>query len=277
MSTKLVPVPFQNTTLYVVDADGEPHVPMKPVVEGMGLDWSSQHAKLKSTHRFATCMVEITTQLPGDDQRRSVACMPLRKLPGWMMTIQPSRLREEIRETVIAYQNECDDVLWAYWTKGKVENPRLSAKQNPLPPAHQISIDFAKAAAEMLSLSDSSKVRMLKRAMETYGCDTGMLPGYTEDRLAFSLTHLLKDRDTRFTARTLNPILVDIGILEQRERASTKAPSKTKQFKVLTKRGLAYGRNEVCPDAPRESNPLYYEDSFDALLDEVKTYINVTA
>ncbi|WP_349573138.1 phage antirepressor N-terminal domain-containing protein [Azotobacter salinestris] len=110
-------VPFRHAELLLVDRDGEPFVPMRPIVQGMGLDWKSQHVKL-SGGRFSTCMVEITTQLPGETQRRAVACLPLRKLPGWLMSIHPNKVREELRDGIIAYQNECDDVLWAYWNEG---------------------------------------------------------------------------------------------------------------------------------------------------------------
>lgn len=89
--TSTTPVLFRDATLYLVDVDGEPYVPMKPVVEGMGLSWQPQHEKLQSNQRLATCTTEIVMQLPGDDQRRKVTCFPLRKLPGWLMTIQPSR------------------------------------------------------------------------------------------------------------------------------------------------------------------------------------------
>ncbi len=51
-------VPFHGNNLYVVNYNGEPHVPMKPIVEGMGLDWKSQFSKIKS--RFSKGMVEIT-------------------------------------------------------------------------------------------------------------------------------------------------------------------------------------------------------------------------
>ncbi|MEA1050514.1 phage antirepressor N-terminal domain-containing protein [Lamprobacter modestohalophilus] len=131
----LLPVSFRDSTLYLVEADnGQPLVPMKPVVEGMGLDWSSQHRKLADpVNRWDTCMVVTTMQMPGDDQHRQVACLPLRKLPGWMMTIQPSRCRPEIRETVIAYQNECDDVLWDYWSNARPQpEPPQPTSQLPL-------------------------------------------------------------------------------------------------------------------------------------------------
>lgn len=118
-------VPFHGTNLFVVEHEGQPYAPMRPIVEGMGLDWKSQHVKLQSG-RFETCVVEITTQIPGDDQRRAVTCLPLRKLMGWLMSIHPNKVRSEIRDKVIAYQSECDDVLWNYWTKGSATNARVA-------------------------------------------------------------------------------------------------------------------------------------------------------
>ncbi|MGL4349397.1 MAG: phage antirepressor N-terminal domain-containing protein, partial [Plesiomonas shigelloides] len=37
-----ISVPFQGANLYLVEQDGQPYVPMKPVVEGMGLAWQGQ-------------------------------------------------------------------------------------------------------------------------------------------------------------------------------------------------------------------------------------------
>ncbi|EAY56038.1 MAG: probable antirepressor protein (Ant) [Leptospirillum rubarum] len=124
MNASLVSVPFHGHALFLVEQNNEPYTPMKPIVEGMGLDWKSQYQKLVSNNE-RTCMVMITIQVPGDTQSRETLCMPLRKLPGWLMTIHPSRVKPEIREKVIAYQNECDDVLWKYWNTGAVVNPRV--------------------------------------------------------------------------------------------------------------------------------------------------------
>ncbi|EBR4567686.1 hypothetical protein B1Q46_17190 [Salmonella enterica] len=115
-------VSFYGNSLYVVNHNGEPYTPMKPIVEGMGMDWMGQFRKLKS--RFATSIEEISIQLPGDIQRRNVVCLPLRKLAGWLQTISPNKVKPEIRDRVIQYQNECDDVLYDYWAKGVVVNPR---------------------------------------------------------------------------------------------------------------------------------------------------------
>lgn len=127
-----ITVPFHSAELYLVEHNGQPYVPMRSIVQGMGLDWKSQFVKLKQ--RFSTCVVEITMQILGDDQARLHTCLLLRKLPAWLYSIHANKVKPELRETVIMYQNECDDVLWDYWTKGQAINQRkaISPEQQAL-------------------------------------------------------------------------------------------------------------------------------------------------
>ncbi|WP_371915939.1 phage antirepressor N-terminal domain-containing protein [Pseudomonas sp. B19(2017)] len=115
-------IPFRSAKLLLVERDGQPFIPMKPVVEGMGLDWKSQHAKLQGS-RFNAIMVMITTT-GADGKQYEMACLPLRKLAGWLMSIHASKVRPELRDGVIDYQNECDDALWSYWNQGRAVNHR---------------------------------------------------------------------------------------------------------------------------------------------------------
>lgn len=113
-------VPFHGDNLYLVNFNGEPHVPMKPVVEGMGLAWQPQHEKLKT--RFNKGITEIVIPTKGGEQ--SMTCLAFRKFAGWLHTINVGKVRPELREKVACYQDECDDVLYQYWTKGEVKNQR---------------------------------------------------------------------------------------------------------------------------------------------------------
>ncbi|MGV8004581.1 phage antirepressor N-terminal domain-containing protein [Photorhabdus temperata subsp. temperata] len=110
-------VPFYGDNLYVVNHNGEPYVPMKPIVDGMGLAWQSQYEKLKQ--RFKSTITEIVI-VAADGKKRDMICLALRKLAGWLNTISPNKVKPEIRDRVIQYQDECDDVLYEYWTKGEV-------------------------------------------------------------------------------------------------------------------------------------------------------------
>jgi len=121
-------VPFHGAELYVVEHDGEPYTPMKPIVDGMGLDWASQFTKVKQ--RFQSTIVEIT-MVAEDGKRRSMTCLPVKKLPGWLHSINVGKIRPELRERVAEYQAECDDALWQYWNEGIAVNPRVAFAVNP--------------------------------------------------------------------------------------------------------------------------------------------------
>lgn len=127
-------VDFHQDRLMLVEYNGEPYVPMRPIVENMGLDWKGQHTKLKQ--RFSTCVEEITIQMPNDNQRRAYTCLPLRKLFGWLMMIMPNKVKPSLRDKIIQYQNECDDVLWQYWTN---KQTRYQDELNELIAKEQIS------------------------------------------------------------------------------------------------------------------------------------------
>lgn len=126
--TTAIKVSFHGDTLYLVDKNGEPYVPMKPVVEGMGLTWQSQHEKLKQ--RFNSTITEIV-MVASDGKSRQMTCLAFRKFAAWLSSLTPNKVKPDIRDKVIQYQEECDDVLYEYWTKGEVKNPRKVKKALP--------------------------------------------------------------------------------------------------------------------------------------------------
>lgn len=140
MSVAQMAVPFHGAELFIVEHNGEPYTPMKPIVEGMGLDWKSQFDKIKQ--RFAKGMVEIPIPTLGGLQQ--MLCLPLRKLAGWLYTIHVNKVRPELRERIMQYQEECDDVLWRYWTEGQVTNPRRTTKSQRAKLHEAISLLMAK-------------------------------------------------------------------------------------------------------------------------------------
>lgn len=112
MNNNALTVSFHGAQLYIINQNGEPYTPMRPIVQGMGLDWPSQYKKMKRNEK-RWGVVMMTTPTEGDEQ--DSLCIPLRKLFGWMTGIDAGRVSPEIRETVIQYQNECDEVLYQHW------------------------------------------------------------------------------------------------------------------------------------------------------------------
>lgn len=131
MQEQILPVPFHGDTLVMVDHNNQPFVAMKSVVENMGLAWQSQHAKLKE--KFGSVITIIVTTA-GDGKNYEMTCLPLRKLAAWLYSINPNKVAEHLRDKVRQYQDECDDALWDYWTKGAAVRGGESANTG-----HQLS------------------------------------------------------------------------------------------------------------------------------------------
>lgn len=126
-TSRAITVPFHGAELYVVEHNGEPYTPMKPIVEGVGVSWQGQHEKLTANNeRWG--IKEIL--MPSKGGVQSMLSLPLRKLAGWLMTLSPNKIKNlDVRARVIQYQDECDDALWQYWNDGVAVNHRAFSVQ----------------------------------------------------------------------------------------------------------------------------------------------------
>ena len=139
-ASRVITAPFHGAQLYVVEHEGQPYAPMKPIVMAMGLDWGSQFRKV-AANEARWGVVNLT--IPSEGGAQSMACLPVRKIAAWLTTIEPGKVKKpEVRARVIQYQNECDDALWKYWNDGvavrspKEDGNKRSNIQDRLPLYH---------------------------------------------------------------------------------------------------------------------------------------------
>lgn len=107
----IVTVNFRGDQLYGFENDDGTFVALKPIVESMGLDWSSQLKRVKRDRILSEGMVGLTTPFGrGGDQE--CVCLKLELVNGWLFTIGTANItNDEVREKVIVYQRECYAVL----------------------------------------------------------------------------------------------------------------------------------------------------------------------
>ena len=155
----LSPVQFHGSTIFIVTHKGEPYATMRPIIEGMGLRWAAQTVKLNSNReRWGVSMIETPTTSGIQD----TLCMPVRKLPAFFASINPNKVRPELRDRIRLYQDECDDALWNYWTKGQATRKPKAA----LPAPAQLNLPAAEPLfdeAPLLELAED-----IRRAQQTY-------------------------------------------------------------------------------------------------------------
>ncbi|HAW1357446.1 TPA: phage antirepressor Ant [Escherichia coli] len=115
-------VAFNGQQIITAMAAGVAYVAMKPIVENLGMSWSTQQTKLMKQISKFNCV--HMNMVAADGKLRKLLCLPLKKLNGWLFSINPEKVRADIRDKLIQYQEECFTVLHDYWTKGKAENAR---------------------------------------------------------------------------------------------------------------------------------------------------------
>lgn len=138
-----------------------------------------------------------------------------------------------------------------------------------IPQAADIQRDFAfaDALAGFLRVSEDSRIRMASVLAEQHNVPKALIPSYTgPSRVRFAATTLLKKHGSPMGVKVFNQKLVGLGLLKEAERGSRDGKF-VRKFKTLTSAGMAWGENVTSPQNPRETQPLYYEDTFQGLLE----------
>lgn len=135
-------------------------------------------------------------------------------------------------------------------------------KREPSPMSKmRLGLEWIRNVSDMLNLNDSSKLLLLGKIAEPLELP---LPDYTPSKgVLLSATELLKRAGSSMSAREFNKAMKAKGFMSERTRKSSNGE---KKFNVLNSNCSDYGENQVNPQNPKETQPLYYEDKFSTLL-----------
>jgi len=130
-------------------------------------------------------------------------------------------------------------------------------------------------AFKHLKVNEASKILMTEILYKKIGLETEYLPKYSDENHSVSLSSLLKKIDVGMSANKFNKLLIEKGFLEILNRKSSKTETNEKgekipiykEFKSLTKKGLEFGVNKVSTQNQLQTQPHYFEDKFDELLE----------
>lgn len=137
-----------------------------------------------------------------------------------------------------------------------IEKPKYSLEDK---------LTWIKGVKEILNLNDVSTLGLLKKIGDPIELP---LPDYVPSKgILKSATELLKQNGMTISAQAFNLQAVEKGYLETKTRNGSKG--KKKPFKCITEKGKDYGENQVCPNNPNQTQPLWYEDKFKELVEKL--------
>jgi phage regulator Rha-like protein len=182
-----------------------------------------------------------------------------RALPCYELNYQEcmyiaSKFNDETRAKLV--------LRWNALETGKAEPIISSVKTEVKQPTISDKMKVATWLIKTLNLNDTSKLMLAKSIAAPLGLPT---PDYTQSHgILKSATELLRLRKSQVSAREFNTIAIEQGYLCELERKSSHGQKKI--FKSITEKGLAFGENQVNPNNPKSTQPLWYERKFDELL-----------
>lgn len=135
----------------------EIYVPVRPIADYLGLNWSGQYLRIQRDTILSEASKGVfVTQTPERGGRQEMVCLPLKFLPGWLFGVQVSRVREELQEKILRYQRECYDVLAEAFAEGRLTaDPTFEAlleSDSPAAQAYQMASAIMKMARQQLLL-----------------------------------------------------------------------------------------------------------------------------
>lgn len=107
---------FNADIIQVFDEQGQ-YVSVKNLCKNIGIDFKTQYEKILSDESFCPKSFKIKTK--GGDQ--VALCIPVEKINGWLFSINPNKVKPEIKAKLILYKNECFNVLYRHFNAAKFQ------------------------------------------------------------------------------------------------------------------------------------------------------------
>ena len=143
MNAKIEIVHFYNDRLVCPVINGEPYTIINNITETIGLSERAARRGLTSHPRLNKYILYVQVKNSGTDQYLSfekhgekgafltTKCtqsvpefslkgykylsLPIRKIPGWLYSIDMHKVKPEVRPVLERYQDECDTILFSYF------------------------------------------------------------------------------------------------------------------------------------------------------------------
>ena len=122
----LVTVDFKSNQVEVIEEAQS--VVVKDICKNIGLGYPSQYEKIQSDDSYESKLIKVQTA----GGMQEVFTIPIGKLNGWLFSINPNKVKPEVKEKLIEYKKECFDVLNSYFNKGYAVNHSITHNKDYL-------------------------------------------------------------------------------------------------------------------------------------------------
>jgi hypothetical protein len=87
-------------------------VAVKSICEALGIDTQKQQNRIKSDRKLSQLYTDTVYSSGADGKQRSMFCIPLKYVFGWLFSIDESKVKESARTDFMKYKDACYDALY---------------------------------------------------------------------------------------------------------------------------------------------------------------------
>lgn len=99
-------------SVQIINHDGEVYVSVKPICEILGVNYTTQLEKIQKHPIFASSVIPLRGITGADGKQYTMTVMNIRFVSGWIFSINPNNVKEEVKDKLIRYQLECNNILY---------------------------------------------------------------------------------------------------------------------------------------------------------------------
>ena len=190
--------------------DGTVLVPIRQICSNLDLSLSGQRERINRDavlSKHATSVRVTLTQ-----QARSMLCLPLKYIPGWLFGINANRVKSQVRDSLIRYQEECYDVLSTAFSTGRLTyHAEIMDAESPAARAYQIA-----TALQDLARYQWLMEKRIDSAESTLTTHDNLLADYGDriESLELQLSspgHIISDGQASRISQAVKAIALELG------------------------------------------------------------------
>lgn len=155
---------FHGDQILTVRTENGIYIPMKPIVKNMGLDWKTQLEKIQKDTRYGHMPIPLQTA----SGVQNMVCMPLKKINGWLFSVNYNKVRKDLKGKIEQYQEECFHALHKYWFGKKQEHRPVTLPDftNPAEAAEAWAKQFREKEKAQLELKEAQPQIAFAKAIQ---------------------------------------------------------------------------------------------------------------
>jgi len=142
-------VAFYGDAIPVAIVGDEAFVPLRQIADFLGLNWSGQYLRVQR-HEILARHLRKVAMTAADGKQYETLCLALEYLPGWLFGVTTSRVREDLRDKLNRYQEECFRVLWRAFQAEVQQAPTTASA--PLEHVRGLALAIASLAEQQIAL-----------------------------------------------------------------------------------------------------------------------------